>query len=67
MSRGIGMRAVQNRSAVSEPTRSLVQVETTNLEEVIDAQVDSTILKPDDKDVCIISRASGQRLEQSVQ
>ena len=66
MSRGIGVRAVQNRSAVLEPTRRLVQVETTNLEEVIDAQVDSTILEPDDKDVCIISRASCQRLKQSV-
>ena len=63
MSSRIGVRAVQNRSAVSEPTRRLVQVETTNLEEVIDAQVDSTILKPDDKDVCIISRANCQRLE----
>ena len=66
MSCRTGVRAVQNRSATSEPTRSLVEVETTNLKEVIDAQVDSTILKPDNKDVCIISRASGQRLEQSV-
>ena len=66
MSSRTGVRAVQNWSAASEPTRCLVQVETTNLEEVIDAQVDSTILKPHNKDVCIISRASGQRLEQSV-
>ena len=66
MSSRTGVRAVQNRFAASEPTRRLVQVETTNLEEVIDAQVDGTILKPDNKDVCIISRASGQRLEQSV-
>ena len=66
MSSRTRVRAVQNRSAASEPTRRLVEVETTNLEEVIDAQVDSTILKPDNKDVCIISRASSQRLEQSV-
>lgn len=52
MSRRIGVRAVQNWSAVLEPTGRLLQVEATDLKEVIDTQVDSTIFKPDDKDVC---------------
>lgn len=66
MSRRIGVRAVQNRSAVPESTRRLLQVETTDLKGVIDTEVDSTIFKPDKKDVCRISRANCQRLKQSV-
>ena len=66
MSRRIGVRAVQDRSAVLEPTGRLPQIEASDLKEVIDAQMDSTIFKADDKDVCGISRASCQRLEQSV-
>lgn len=58
MSRRIGVRAMQNRSAVLEPTGRLLQVEATYLKEVIDTQVDSTVFKPDNKDVCGISRAS---------
>lgn len=58
MSRRIGVRAVQNRSAVLESTGRLQQVENTDLKEVIDTQVDSTIFKPDNKDVCGISRAN---------
>ena len=37
MSRRIGMRAVRNRSAVLKPTATLLQVEATDLEEVIDS------------------------------
>ena len=63
MSRRIRMRAVQDRGAVTDPTARLQQVEATNLKEVIDAQVDSTIFKANDKNVCGISRASCQRLK----
>lgn len=66
VSRRIGVRAVQNRFAALEPTGRLLQVETTDLKEVIDTQVDSTIFKADNQDVCGISKASCQRLKQSV-
>lgn len=49
---------MQNRSAVLETTRRLLQVEATYLKEVIDTKVDSTVFKSDNKDVCGISRAS---------
>lgn len=58
MGRRIGMRAVQNRSAVLEPAGCLPQIEATDLKEVIDTQVDSTIFKANNKYVCRISRAS---------
>ena len=61
MSRRIGVRAVQNRSAALKPTGRLLQAEGTDLKEVIDTQVNSTIFKSDNKDVCGISRPSCQR------
>ena len=67
MSRRIGMRAVQNRSAVLEPTGRVLQVEATDLKELVDTQVDSTVFKSDNKDVRGVSRASCQRLKQSIQ
>ena len=63
MSRRIGVRAVQNRSTALKSSASLLQVEATNLKEVIDTQVDNTIFKTDDKDVSGISRACCQWLE----
>lgn len=57
MGRRIGMRAVQNRSTVLESAGCLLQIEATDLKEVINTQVDSTVFKPDNKDVCGISRA----------
>ena len=66
MSRRIGVRAVQNRCAVLEPTARLQEVEVTNLKEVIDTQVDSTVFKTNNKDVCKIRGASCQRLKQCV-
>ena len=66
MSRRIGMRTVQNRCALLKSTARLLQVEATNLKEIIDTKVESTIFKADNKDVCGISRASCQRLKQRV-
>ena len=57
MGRRIWMRAVQNRSAVLESAGCLLQIEATDLKEVVDTQMDSTIFKTDNKDVCGISRA----------
>ena len=66
VSRSIGVRAVQNRFATLEPTERLVQVEATDLKEIIDTQVHGTIFKADNKNVCGISKANCQRLKQSV-
>ena len=66
MSRRIGVRAVQYRSAVLETMGRLLQIEATDLKEVIDTHVHSTVFKPNNKDVCGISRASCQRLKQGV-
>lgn len=52
MSRSVQVRAVQNRSAVPKPTGRLLQVEATDLKEVVNTQVDSTVFESDDKDVC---------------
>lgn len=66
MSRRIGMRAVHNRCALLKSTARLLHFEATNLKEIVDTKVESTIFKADNKDVCGIGGASCQRLEQRV-